>query len=67
MFCDDANGLVMDLGHSMSYTGFIGEETPSYSCDSHYMYRAGNQSETSFLNPSNSMFKRYFHNGIFLF
>lgn len=63
MFCDDANGLVMDLGHSISYTGFIGEESPSYSCDSHYMSRPGDASEISLLSSPNSMFKRYFRQG----
>lgn len=36
MFCDDANGLVIDIGQTQTYSGFIGAETPSYTCESCY-------------------------------
>ena len=63
MFCDDANGLVIDLGHNNSYSGFIGEETPSYTCDSNFLLKPGNSSTSNFWIPKNSMFKQYFQNG----
>lgn len=53
MFCDDANGLVIDLGHHRSYAGFIGEESPSYCCDSQYAFfqQANSDSDHNSIQP----------------
>ena len=62
MFCDDANGLVIDMGHHKSYAGFIGEESPAYCCDSQYAYYADSAPYTP--RPvEHPIYRKYKHKG----